>query len=168
MLLVGHLEALIVEGISRFKINSHVGVSIAPLRDSISGYDVKAVFDRLVLKGMSESMKEADKAREVRPLDMATWDKREGADADVLLKIEYRFGIGALEKQKPLPAIMALVSVESLSDNRILMKDTWVAHSCEEQGYTIDDYAKDGCAIYKRCFEQMIEQFGRDLAGSLS
>lgn len=163
----GALEALIIEGISRYKIGSHVGGNIAPIRENIQGYNIKTVFNDLVLKGMSETLKESNKVQRVQAMAFQENSfESKSVDADALLKIEYKYGIGARDKQKQLPAITATVSIESIPDNRTLMKDTWIAYSCEEHNYTIDDYAKNGGEIYRRCFEEMVEQFGRNIAAT--
>lgn len=96
-------------------------------------------------------------------MDRTVSDQQSSTDADVLLKIEYQYGIGAYSEKKPLPAIIANISVESIPENRTLMKNTWITHSCEKHNYTLDDYAKDNGKIYKQCFEEMVEQFGQNL-----
>lgn len=165
----GALEALIKEGISSYKINSLIGGSIDPIKESISGYNTKAAFDDLVFRGITQNMKELNKNHNVRILDVRILDRslsgeqRRSNDADVLMKIEYKYGIGAYVENKPLPAMIAKISVESLPDNRTLMKNTWTACGCEQRNYTIGDYAKDDGRIYKQCFEEMVEQFGRNL-----
>jgi hypothetical protein len=162
----GAMETLIIEGISTHKIGSLIGGSIGPVRESISGYDTKTVFDRLVLKGITENMVDLNRLHNLPVHDVRASNRigePRSTDADVLLKIKYRYGIGAYNKQKPFPAMIAQISVESLSENKMLMKNIWMASGCENRSYTLDDYAKNGGEIYKRCFEEMVEQFGRNL-----
>jgi hypothetical protein len=162
----GALEAIIIEGISRYKIHSMVGGSIDPIKEGISGYDAEAAFAEFVFKGMTENLKELNKLQSVRMLDRASTKDKSGHDGDALLKIEYRYGIGALEEKRPLPAVIANISVLSLPDNRLLMKNLWTAFACERRDYTIDDYARDGGRLYRQCFEEMAERFGRDLVST--
>jgi hypothetical protein len=162
----GALEALIIEGISSYKIRSSIGGSISPIRESIHGYDAKSVFDALVFKGMLDTLKESNKVQCVQVIGPITSGESSIA-ADALLKIEYKYGIGAPYERNPLPAITAIVSIESLPGNQTLMQDdwnAWMASSCVEYDYTLDDYAKNNGELFKRCFEQIVEKFGRDVA----
>lgn len=167
----GAIEALVKEGISRYKINSVIDGNIDPIGQGISGYDTKAVFNQLTLKGMSETMLESGKTNNLPVISARILSETGDAgstDADALLRIEYRYGIGAYSKGKLFPAMTASISVESLPEKRTLMKDIWIASACENRDYTIEDYAKDGGEKYKRCFEEMVERFGRSLAGLFS
>jgi hypothetical protein len=164
----GALEALIIEGTSWYKIRSSIGGSISPIRESIHGYDAKSVFDALVFKGISNALNESNKVQRVQAIGPIT-SAESSIAADALLKIEYKYGIGVPYERKPLPAITATVSIESLPDNQTLTKEDWKAwidSSCVEYDYTLDDYAKNGGELYRRCFEQIVEQFGRNVANT--
>jgi hypothetical protein len=171
----GALEALIIEGVASYRIRSLVGGSIEPVRESISDFDAKSIFEAIVHKKLSEQLKESRGIQSVIMLKkegvvetgdgISISNAQKGNYPDTLLTIEYRYGLGAFVENEPLPAIMASVSVISIPENRKLMTDTIMTYGCSGNAYNLVDYARDKGEIYRRCFEEVVEEFGERLAG---
>jgi hypothetical protein len=158
----GALEALIIEGISSYKINSLIGGSITPIQESIAGFDVKATFDDIVNKHFFEHIRAN---RDIQSLVMLKTvnslefpNEQHNSNPDTLLKIEYRYGIGAFTEKKPVPAIVADISAISLPENKKIMSDTIIMYSCDTNNYTLADYAENNGTIYKQCFSEIVEK----------
>lgn len=163
----GALEAIAIEIIARKKISSQIGGSLSAVRDSLSEFNAAEVFDDVFYRAFSEEMKANGKAETVILL-RENQDKQspEGVpNADTLVRISYQYGIGAFGKGHPIPALAAQISVVAAGDNKTLMQDTLTVHACEEKDYSLADYAKEDGRLYKECFQEMAEQFGRRLVG---
>ena len=111
------LEWIIVEGIASYKINSLIGGSIEPVRESVADFDARATFDDITYRTFSEQIRTH---RDIHSIVMLkTNDLRQeeliknlpqeprGSSSDVVLEIDYSYGIGAFSEERPLPAIVA-------------------------------------------------------------
>lgn len=162
----GALEALIIEGMAKYKINSSVDGDIAPIKQSIPGFDAKNTFEEIFFKGFSENVRINKNIQKVDiiKLDESAFNNGPSSAYDTLLKIEFKYGIGAYQKDKPLTAMDAKVSVISLQENKRMMTDFVTSYGCSENNYTLEDYAKDNGKIYKQCFNEMADYFSKKLA----
>ena len=173
----GAIEALIIEGVASHKINSMIGGSIGPVKESVSDFDAKVTFDAIFLKKFSEQIKENTDIQNITMLKVNSSSETAGAanivipgnqtnsQPDALLKIDYKYGIGAFVEKRPLPAVIAKVSVLKLPESAKLMSDIVIMYSCNENNYTLDDYAKDKGKLYRQCFNEIADKLGQRIVG---
>ncbi|HTZ18849.1 MAG TPA: hypothetical protein VMB78_10470 [Dissulfurispiraceae bacterium] len=173
----GAIEALIIEGVSSHKINSMIGGSIEPIKESVADFNMKSTFDSTFYKKFSElikentdiqniiMLKENDSSGTATAPDIATPSTQTNNQPDALLKIDYKYGIGAFVEKKPLPAVIARVSVLRLPESTKLMSDIVIMYSCDDNNYTLDDYAQNKGKIYRQCFNEIADKLGERIVG---
>jgi hypothetical protein len=168
------LEWIIVEGIASYKINSLIGGSIEPVRESIADFDARTTFDDITYKTFSEQIRTHREIHSIVMLkanDLYQEDRvknqpheRKNNGSDVVLEIDYSYGIGAFSEERPLPVIVARISVRCVPEHEIIMSDTVVTYSCDDHYYTLADYAANNGEIYKQCFREIAEKLSQRLA----
>jgi hypothetical protein len=172
----GALEALIIEGISSYKIHSAIGGSINPIQESVADFDAETAFNDVIYTQLPEHIKagrdiknilmlKADNFIETEDGIRITSEEKDNCP-DTLLKIEYRYGIGAVTEKKPVPAIVANISVISIPENKRMMRDTMIVYSCDDNDYTLADYAENNGKVYRQCFGEIVEKLCQQLATS--
>lgn len=170
----GVLEVLIHEGVASYKICSLVGGSVGDVRKSVADFDARSAFDEILYARFSERIKAKTHIQNVVMLKSAdlvqdgsgsnSSDEQKGNKPDTLLIVDYTYGIGAWVKEKPVPAIVANVSVRSVPKNETLMSDTVVSYSCDGNNYTLANYAENGGEKYRACFRQVVDDLARRIA----
>lgn len=172
----GAIEALIIEGIANNKIHSMIGGSIDPVRESVADFDAGAAFFEVAQSKLPDKIKSGRTIQNVTVLKEGKIPESAGSivisgddkniHPDTLLTIEYRYGLGALVESRPVPAIVANISVVNIPENREMMRDSMVSYSCSENNYTLADYAGDKGKIFRQCFSELVESFCQGLASS--
>jgi len=168
------LEWIIVEGIASYKINALIGGSIEPVRESVADFDARTTFDDITYRTFSEQIRTHRDIHSIVMLktnDLSQEEliknqphERKDNGSDVVLEIDYSHGIGAFAEERPLPAIVARISVRSIPEQATIMSDTLLTYSCDDHYYTLADYAANNGEIYKQCFRKIVEKLSQRLA----
>ena len=166
---VAILGIMIDEVAAGFRVNMLLdNDKVAELKNELREYDFANSFNKTFIETLQTELDNKDYFPDIlknektlkvgQPLlqeDGFYFPDLDMADnTDLLLLVDFVYGLGVSKYEKPKTVILASISAIRTSDKKLIMFDTFRTGYEYKQGHSLDEYVSDGAKLYREDFNE--------------
>ena len=176
--LYGALGVLIASGIAEVTSQYEIKKALGEDENSITTLLNNEEALHIIFSGISESFEE--KTSECDYIDFEkiiflnnqnedTINKYKKVDADHIVNIKYKFGIGVSKKYPPQPAIVSLLEIYNPKSKELVEKteissNSYSLYSAQEEVPSLEEYSKNNAKLFKHDLRKAAKIVGGEIA----